>query len=164
MRHERAFQPPAAASGLRVSVSFLAISPRDAQLLQQLARLVATPSNHGELSQRHANACNHLLFLLKEGLLERRLEAQGFGRCPRGYLGCQLAEDRATLIIKQLYLLFTLDSRFASVSCCFSDHLTQHIGGVDMQDNASGLKGILLASALNAVLWTLIAGAIITLG
>jgi hypothetical protein len=33
-----------------------------------------------------------------------------------------------------------------------------------MQGKAPGLKEIVLASALNAVLWTLIAGAIITLG
>jgi len=33
-----------------------------------------------------------------------------------------------------------------------------------MQDNRSSLKEIVLASALNAVLWTIIAGAIITLG
>jgi hypothetical protein len=35
--------------------------------------------------------------------------------------------------------------------------------GIEMQDNPADLKGIALASALNAVLWAIIAGAAIAL-
>jgi hypothetical protein len=39
-----------------------------------------------------------------------------------------------------------------------------HTGGIEMQDKLSSLKGIMLASALNAMLWTIIIGTIIAIG